>query len=211
MSLSTNNPTVLDTFVRGNAATLGPNYNADISGGGYSSFRILANQCAFATGGFASNYWNQSPFSVPDEVWATVGVAGTGVYGAIELGIINAGTAAWSSYELAQDGTFLYLRRIDSGTPTQLGATISATTQANEGYGLSRSPAGLLTVYQKPAAGAWAPVATRTDTTYMAPGFIGLWDQNDTTQTYSAFGGGSSLPAPPSVLLPASVSPAFGR
>lgn len=185
-----NGSSILDSFTRANAATLGANWTADITGQAYTSFQIVSNAATPNAGAFSNNYWNTS-YGPNCEAFVTIKNLGTQVFDSLMVRLTNQGTTSATGYSLEWDNTnHCYLFRIDpSFTNVQLGANIPVTI-AN-GYRIGLSIQGSTIKAWVDSGGGWTNVGTATDTAYAAAGKIGMWAQNDTTSTYTNFGGGS--------------------
>ena len=201
---------VIDDFNRADSATLGASYTArplnDIAS---ASLDIVSNA---ATSGatFESNWRNTGTYGPDTEVTSTVKASFTNTSdgeggwlvtsGMLLLRLASPGTASVDGYSLTYEGgpdmgyvaTFF---RIDNGVITGLGATAFATGGILAGDVFGLEAAGpTLKAYRKPSAGAWGQLNTsRTDSTYTAAGYIGLWGQSwdPTASQFDDLGGGT--------------------
>lgn len=90
-------------------------------------------------------------------------------------------------------GDEIWVRRIDDGVETQLGAVIEGVNLGQGDWGGIEMIGDTLNIYVETGAG-WSLEGTRTDGTYTAAGYIGLWGWG-TSSYQDNFGGGSVVTA----------------
>ena len=178
-----------------------------LSGGGkwaagpkYStSLRLVANRAGPpTTSNDAASHWTDA-FHAQQEAWTTIAAIltttalvkicariqpQTGTPDDCYYAEANAGSGQANNIEVG---------RYDNGVSTILGATVATTWAAGDAIGIECS-GSTVTAFRKPAGGAWATMASRTDTTYPAGGFIGMVCFPQETRV-DDFGGGSILTA----------------
>jgi hypothetical protein len=87
------------------------------------------------------------------------------------------------------------IMRLDNGTNTQLGATITQELADGDSLGIECSGTSI-SAYYKPAAGAWTLGGTRTDAAHGSAGNLGIYAANTST-ALDDFGGGDLVVTPP--------------
>src|SRR4026209_2577337 len=97
-----NGTSILDTFTRADAGTLGASYGEDLTGLGFHpSLAIVSNQASHGTGGdFRSNYWLTS-YSANQEIYHTVGTMPNGNAGHLLTRIANPVSQTCRFYQFA--------------------------------------------------------------------------------------------------------------
>jgi len=166
----------------------------------------ISNQLTNATGGGTdtSSYWDFTIFGADQEAWITVATASAVNADQYKLfgRMINPGTASVSGYELhiQKDAStdIWQIRRRDNLTPTTLGADMAQEISSGDSVGLSIIGT-TISAYYKPAAGGWMIVGSRTDSTYTAPGVIGVKSVQTVPLAWKGtnFGGGTAITATP--------------
>ena len=114
---------VLDGFNRGNSATLGSDWTADIAGASYVSLGITSNQAAYnGTNGFQSNWWNRQSFAQDQEVYADIPTKGTTNVFRLYARLTAVGTTTYGGYELEISGTTAnsFLSNVVAGVRTTI-------------------------------------------------------------------------------------------
>lgn len=198
---------VLDDFNRADAGTLGANWTNDIFGVGSVSFSIASNKASTTVGGY--EWFSQQTFGPDCETYITLGTTlDTFFDGEVNIdSSFNLYTRLQTPGSNATDGYFCityppgaaggFLVRMDNGVGTTLGAQFTCDGNAGDKIGIE-AVGSTLTVYRKPAAGAWGSLAVRTDGTY-STGYLGiaiLASGSGIAYTLDDFGGGTIGDAP---------------
>lgn len=135
---------------------------------------------------FSSNFWNTS-FGPDCEVYApflsAVGVDQVSLFGRVTA------TGSVTAYELRSTNTSWQFSSIAAGAYTSIGVAFTQAISAGDSMGMEII-GSTLTAYYKASAGSWTSLATRTDSTITAAGFIGLQGKN-TIHQFDSFGGGA--------------------
>lgn len=181
---------ILDDFNRADAATLGANWT-DLTNG----FSILTNQ-ALPEVNSATNlsFWTAATFGPDCECYVEVpnkpGVNARNVLIYLRMTTAVAGTEdGYSVIFTTASGTDTQgIRREDNGVGTQLGASVSDEFDSGDSLGIEVIGT-TIALYNK-VAGVWSQLATRTDATYGAAGYIGMFGNNTGTRLDN-FGGGT--------------------
>jgi hypothetical protein len=194
-AVATSFPTtsVVDNFNRANENPLGhgtwtgPVYQGD------ARFALSSSQVACAqSGAWCDEYWNQATYS-DSEAYVTISAKGSSNGVGLFVRVANPNTGTLRGYLIETGGTSLTFYRIDSGSETQLGSTVTGLTwSAGDKLGF-QAVGSTLTAYHY-TGGAWSSVASRTDSTY-ATGTIGL-ESYSTSWTLDDFGGGAMQTTP---------------
>lgn len=188
---------VLDQFTRTDAADLGANWSVYWSN---NRWLIISNQAAATSLAWYGDYWDSATFGPDAEVYVKIVSYADHEW---ELDIRVGGTPGSSpnSYAVGFNGGgagVVKLYRVDGGSGTQLGASMSQTLADGDSIGLE-AVGSTITVYHKPAAGAWASVGGRTDATYGSAGYIALSaiGQSPSYLMADDFGGGTVVAGEP--------------
>jgi hypothetical protein len=193
---------VIDDFNRadenlssGNWAS--PTYSGDIAPA------VFSNQVRSSSSGssFADAYWAATTFGPDCEAYFTISTLPSGteiIY--LDIRIQSPGTSGMDCYEVVWDASSATARiyRIDDGTNTLLGSTVSVAYNAGDGYGFGVIGSSI-TLYRR-VSGVWSSQATRTDSTYSSAGNIGLGCQAQTVRL-DDFGGGTVVLSRQNLLL----------
>lgn len=192
--------TLLDDFNRANTPSGGTpsGWTKSVTGNGIG-MEINSNALKLGSpySGIGSVYWN-IVYGQDSGVAATIGtpVGGFNEMGMF-LGIADPGST-FDGYELrvyragGDDEAYLYRR--DNGTRTQLGATVSLGTEVAAGDAFRmRRDGNDIVVEWNDGGGGWSSLMTRTDATYTAAGYIGLYVENN-TGTWDDFGTYAEVP-----------------
>lgn len=187
---------VLETFT-GSDNTTPPNSNwtnAVLNGASSGTLEIFGNGASGGTSGIDSDaYWNVQTFGPDSECYATITNLGSTNGGIVHVRLANIGASTTDGYRLEwQDaGNVLSIDRLDNGTPTTLGSTISQTISIGDKVGIS-AIGDQICAWYKVGAGAWTQLSCRTDSTYTAAGYIGLSiSNNSAVSSMDDFGGGT--------------------
>lgn len=173
---------VIDDFNRANGG-LGSNWTAGYFGD--SALTITSNQITSSVNNWGANYYNTS-FGPDIEAYITVSSSPNGSK-ILHFRLTGSLTSSPSGYYV--NFGFGTITRLDSGSETQLGASFSQSISAGDSIGVS-IVGSTITVYHKSAAGSWAVVTTRTDSTYSAAGKVALEIDNNSIRL-DDFGGGT--------------------
>ena len=167
---------IFDAFNRADENPLlgGGIWNAAVDNG--TAAQLISN--AAGTSGVAKSSKTTASFGPDVDVYFTVGAKpANGLSLAIKARIQDGGTATPDYYHVqfvTQAGSdTIGLYRVDNGAFTNLGGLQSQEYAVGDCLGL-RCAGSAITVYFKPAAGAWAQVLSVTDATYSAAGPVGL-------------------------------------
>lgn len=193
---------ILDSGVGGDEAPLAGNW-AGPTYTGEDQLRRISNAIAANTGAasFADSHWiNQ--FQSNQEVRLTVSaLPNVGEILQLEARL-NPLTGVPNGYVLRfipDAGTdILRLRLVTAGSTSALGADILQEVAAGDSLGLQCIGDSIMCWYQ-PAAGAWTLLATRTDSTFIQAGNLGVTMQTPGGPTrITNFGGGNVSLSQPS-------------
>jgi hypothetical protein len=188
---------VLDSFTRADAGSLGANWGNGIFGGlGFTGFDVVSN--AASNGDHA--HWSAESFAADQEAFFTIQTM-SGTLVALHLRGQSAGTSGGAAYEVVwrDDNTVDVTRVIDSyTTETSLGSTdIGVAPASGSKFGARVTGSGAtvtIDVYVDTGSGWGAsPAATFTDsgaTRITAGGNIGMVAVS-TSAVYDDFGGGN--------------------
>ena len=185
---------VLDNFNRADGDA-GANWSK-IWSGDYM-FTVASNQikCPWSAN-WANAGWNVATFGADCEAYVTIatvsGANSISVYARMSA-LNTAGGPNGYRVSLTALNT-LSIQRLDSGSPTTLGATISQTISNGDSLGIECT-GSTIKAYYKASGGSWTEIGSRTDATYGAAGYIGLECYNDVIR-FDDFGGGTIAGAP---------------
>lgn len=203
MAWSAPTTSVLDAFNRANGA-LGSAWS-NLSGG--SAAAITSNQVQCNTGSnYSEQWWNGTTFTGEGEIYLTLPAVSTTtgqqVYVDMFTGWSTSSTAGLNGYQMtvtrgATNDT-LQIDRYTGGSIAggniKPAVAISGHVAAGDMVALTREAGGVLKMWRKPAAGAWAQVSTSvTDTTYFNAGqtFSVGFGSFGTAWRIDDFGGGT--------------------
>lgn len=187
---------VLDSFTRTNASSLGSNWGTDTIGAGATTFVVTSDRAAARNSSYAEQYWSAgSTFGPDSEAYATTPALATGSFASFGFMVRtqSPGSTAADGYRLtiSPGSSEADISRVDNGVETQLGATISQAAAAGDTDGLE-AVSSTITAYRKTSAGSWGSIGSRTDTTYSTAGRVGMWAFDPgATGTLDDFGGGT--------------------
>ena len=196
MSFPTTGP--LDDFNRANE---GPPPSANWSFPAFpgdDGLKIITNVCGPNGASFSNSYWNTPTPSADCEAYAIVStVTANGHRMWIYARFASPGTSGVDGYEVGitkQAGTDeVRLHRVDNGSLTQLGATISQEFSGGDGFGIE-AIGSTIKAYYGSGGTATTEIGSRTASTYSAAGYIGL-EIESTAGRWNDFGGGSGTAA----------------
>lgn len=197
--------TGIDTFSRPNenpigAPWAGPLYTGEVQ-------LVISSDTLKCNTTGANSYYNRV-YGADCEVWALIAAREDGEEMNIFARIINPNNASMCAYRLdfnPQAGAtdILLIRRVDNQLSTTLGANILQEVATGDSIGLE-CIGNQISAYYKAAAGAWTLLATRTDSTYSAGGYLGA-EMSHTVMAIDTFGGGTiASAAPPPITFPMS-------
>jgi hypothetical protein len=194
---------VLDNFNRANE---GPppsaNWSADQYGLALAGWAVVSNTID-ASANFSANYWSASTFGPDCEGFITLT---TWTFSANDVDLTarlqgGVGTSAVDGFTVKATSVSggandtIKIMRLDNGTNTQLGATITQELADGDSLGIECSGTSI-SAYYKPAAGAWTLGGTRTDAAHGSAGNLGIYAANTST-ALDDFGGGDLVVTPP--------------
>jgi hypothetical protein len=171
---------VVDDFNRADSTGLGANWSTSHFLIGSNNTDVLSNAAVIPTtnNSYPIEYWNASTFGPDAECYFTV-VAYIGSSGfdcpCVLVRMANPGSGTLDGYWFypsLNDDTSGLLERWDNGSRTTLGATFTCQKAAGDKLG-AEMIGDQLVAYRWTSGGGWATLATRTDGTYTAAGFIG--------------------------------------
>lgn len=181
---------ILDTFDRADAATLGANWT-DLTNG----WAIASNQAAPEVNNVANwSLWSAAQFGPDCECFVDVPTKPTANARFVLLSIrsttlVDSTLDGYEVYFLTASGNDTqHIDRRDNNVATQLGASI--TDEFNSGESLGIEMIGTTIALYNKVGGTWTQIATRTDATYTAAGYIGIQGNNTGTRLDN-FGGGT--------------------
>ena len=159
------------------------------TGGGWE---IVSNQ--MVQGGFdPANSRYDTQFNSDQEFYVTIVTASTTDNASIST--YARLTTGWNGYSvgwLKKSGTDeLVINRLDSGVPTQLGATI--LLELGDGDKLGFRAVGSTIEAWTDTGGGWTLSGSRTDSTYSGAERTAFYGAGDTTWVLDDFGGGSII------------------
>lgn len=184
---------ILDTF----SDTEGPPMTGWATPTGLAGLKSASGTC-LANAANAVGFWNSALSGADCEAFVTVTTATSasntvGVWARCA----NVGSAATTDGYLVSMGegaTDLWsIYRVDNGVPTLLGSTFSQEVSNGDSIGI-QVIGSTIGAWYKASAGSWTELATRTDSTYTAAGYVGL-SISDTTGRCDNFGGGVYVPS----------------
>lgn len=164
---------------------------------GASDVRVVSNAL---TPGLSSEYtsgyrWNAASFGPDVEVYYTITNKGSNgssagrLFARIDSSGNNGYSIQWDSF-VSQ----IKINKIDgAGSETQLGATISQSISSGDAIGMFVQGT-TIELWYKLSGGSWTSLATRTDSTNSAAGYIGFDIYNPgvgTNPIIDDFGGGT--------------------
>jgi len=170
--------TILDNFNRTNE---GPppsaSWSAPVANGDASHY-VRGNGIGTNTDDSqTSSYWNVTTYGPDVEACTTLTDITTSTLHGPMVRIVNPNNASTAGGYMATalDGTSATrIYRLDGTTYTQLGADIS-TTWANGDAICIRAVSTTIEAWRKPSGGSWGLLDSRTDSTYTAAGYSGVF------------------------------------
>jgi hypothetical protein len=182
--------TVLDNFNRTNGAVGSAWSLAHNFAGGTILMQILSNQCK-ASNDYNIMYWNATTYGPDAEAYVLMPVITTitldGPYLCARL--TNPG-ASLDGYLVGAESTSWFVGRMDNGVLTRLGSNIAVTPANGDSLGID-CVGSTIAIYRK-NSGNWSQLATRSDSTYSAAGYLGLYGgADDQNYRLDDFGGGT--------------------
>lgn len=176
--------TLLDTFT-GTDNTTPPNSNwtnAEIRSGS-AGLDLEDNAVApGSTGGFWGGYWNPTTFSANAEAYATIVNTGSTAFFAVCVRLANIGSGTTDGYcvETADATDDFTIYRIDNEVGTILGSAIASGGQitTTDKFGI-QAVGDQICAWWSDDGGPWTQMGCRTDSTYSAGGYSGLYLNGD--------------------------------
>jgi len=192
---------ILDNFNRANE---GPppsaSWTLDAPRSGSASAEVVSNQCGDSGGGEGGCWGTQ--FGPDVEMYMTVATLPNATQAQLYVRLNPKGAAVTTGYQVTflrndPNSSFAFYRW-DSGAQTQIGSFTDPSGTWADGYKIGVSMIGsVLSAYIDKGSG-WTFMASASDGTYTAAGYIGFRN-NSTTQVYDDFGGGTVAVADTSV------------
>lgn len=183
---------ILDDF---NRADEGPPPSASwTTPTGHSGLSVNTNQCA-GSGATNSGYWNPTTFGANAEAYATIAVlpGNSSVIGMIVRVLQPGSSTTFDGYGIsflqAAGTDSISIQRVDNGTGTTLGSTISQEISTNDILGILCR--GSTISAWRESGGVISELGNRTDTTYAAGGNV-LFVVQGTTGRIDDCGGGTA-------------------
>jgi len=192
MAAGVYNSPVLDDFNRADGA---PGANWGQAMFSYSLPNIVSNQLDWPQ--FPSGYWAVSTFAANQEVFAKRVNTGAGLpENGFLLRFANPNTTSESGYYAliySDGGTELFTISGGLGSKVSLGSSGAGTVPSADVYVCVTAVDSTITVYSGTAGTTWTSRRVWTDSTYLRPGYIGLFSENNHTLTSALddFGGGA--------------------
>lgn len=190
---------ILDNFNRANGA-LGANWSSVNASGNQPT--ISSNVAIGPASSTTPVYWNPTQFGPDSEAYMTCTAFSGTTAQRLFLRLKDVGTANNDGYSVsvAADGTW-EIRRLDNGAITVLNSGDLGTMNAGDVMWFT-AVGSTLTFYVNGTS-----IATATDATYAAAGYIGFQHGNSTSSKSDDFGGGT---IPLIVLPPTATATAAG-
>lgn len=184
------NDTLLDDYNRANGG-VGANYTNLLN-----TLVVSSNQLAGGTAAAANiGMWDVSTFGQNWEIRKTLvtlqDAASMGLFGGITTLDIATFDGYYAEYLFVPGGgnDTIGIYRVDNGVPTLLGSLITLECSAGHKLGMARV-GNVIFVYKDTGSG-YSDVSSggRTDTTYMAAGYVGVIMEGTTVRADDLFGG----------------------
>lgn len=175
-------PPVIDNFNRANGPLIdGVSWAQNEEPGGI----ITANQLGADGTNYVDCYYAAAQFGPDVDVAISMPTKMPDTrYLALIARLRDPGAGTWDGYQVTMlpvSGTdTVEIRRTDNGIDTVLGAVVSQEWAAGDSLGL-RCFGSSIELWRKPSGGDWTQLATRTDSTYGAAGYVGLVAHRNTT------------------------------
>lgn len=191
---------VLDDFNRADG-DLGANWQEFMRSG--NDFVIASNQAKPDGDEYNGELYNVAQYGPACEVYATLATLQSAggivvLYARLKDVVAddwNFDGYALQAYWFEWEGTDyfrFYVLRIDDSVATTLGATVTYTDHANGDKAGLRCVGAALEAWRDDGGG-WALIAQRSDSTYGAAGYVGLYMDKDASRV-DDFGGGTIKP-----------------
>lgn len=176
------NTPVLSTFSVADQSPA-PGFSGPITSGvGEVNVQVIGQAAAAAAGVVASGWLTNQLFGPDIEIWATPTTApGDGNYVSLLYRLYDPGTATPSYYELRAwqqapspaSNYFELVKRYISGSTIAMVGNFSQPWLQGDSFG-ARVIGTTHELWYKPAGGAWTRLATWSDSTHTAAGFMGI-------------------------------------
>lgn len=204
------NSNVLDAFNRAEAATLGSDWTK-IAGLPWAGIKgeQAANTAESGNGGGA---FTKAKYGPDTEVFVTAATIAASGYVGVWLRLQEPG-AKWDGYYIEAGATsadtFIY--RTLKEERVAIGPGISTPWASGDKLGASII-GNVIRVYRYPSGGSkWQLIGVRTDSTYSAAGYVGIWRSEPTTRLDDLSGGtvaaGQSISVTPATEADSAVKP----
>lgn len=187
---------LLDAFNRSNTGPPLSSSWSDLAGGN----KVVSNQAAGNTASFNFSYYNVGQFGADQEAYITVATVPAATDAAAvycrmkDVGSVLTVDGYLCGVIPAVGTDVIRIQRIDNAVATTLGADFSQEVAGGDKL-LFRLIGSTLEAFYG-TAGAFTSLGTRTDSTYLAGGYLGLLIQN-TAARIDDYGGGTYAPQPP--------------
>jgi hypothetical protein len=166
----------------------------------FNSFAIVSNQLASAVVASVLSYYSASTYGPDCEGYYTVATKPpVGGSTAVLARLVDVGTAFTADGYLVKFDNVTggandvwAIQRVDNGAATTLGATFTQEVSNGDAIGIECIGSSISALY-KPSGGSWTTLATRTDSTYTAAGYLGASSVSDTSNRIEDFGGGTRV------------------
>lgn len=188
---------ILDNFNRADNTSLGANWSTLANDFGPTGVGVSSNQVYNTNARYSSYqhmYYNVATYGADCEVYMSIptnpGVPDGDV--SVCCRVKDPGTSTWDGYEFYHYSTssILIMRRIDNAVATTLGANYSQAVSSGNKIGIEMIGSTITPYYHNGTS--WSALATRTDSTYAAAGYLGFYmPGDDLTQRFDDFGGGT--------------------
>jgi hypothetical protein len=190
---------ILDNFNRADG-DLGANWQEMMRAG--NDFNIVSFQAT--DDGWNAEVWNPATYGPNSEVYATIAtlqLQNETVLLYLRLKDIGVGLWAFDGYRVSAhrfnnagtDTMRVDVARIDNSASTQLGASVNIPDLGNGNKVGLRARGSALEFWYDDGAG-WQMRGERTDATYAAAGYLGMYLDDTSTVRIDDFGGGATAP-----------------
>ena len=179
---------VLDDFNRADAITLGANWS-NISGAAQDG-GISSNQAYNPDASNEALYWNVAQYGADCEAYLSIPVLSASNGVSVRARLKDVGGSGSDGYELyVTFGGNWEIYEITNGTGTKLGSTVAGGISATDQIGISLV-GSTIKGYRN-----GSEILSRTDGTWGASGYIGIYLPNSSIVRLENFGGGTIVAA----------------
>jgi hypothetical protein len=184
---------ILDSGVRANENPI-VGWTKPIFTVGSGSLQIVSNTIR-AVAVPASNYLSRQPFGPNQEAYVTINTEDAASYCEVVLCLTGLGVdATTNGYILSCNSATnqLLINRVINGAFAQVGAVVAQVISNGDSFGLRRL-GNTLEIWYRVGSGLWTLIATRTDSTHVTGGRIGMIVMSLSQQLKDFGGGGISV------------------